>query len=100
MGVSFSLWVCQRILETISSRAAGISVARTLIDRQPPPDISQDFGHTEYVDNFVALSQQEAAAKQAAERVEAELQRVGLPTHPVESVFGKLRRQCRWSQYE
>ena len=77
MGVSFSLWVCQRVMETISQRAALVNESRLLVDRQAPPNLSKDFGHTSYVDNFVALSQHEALATSAAERVFAELKRSG-----------------------
>ena len=39
--------------------------------------------HTEYVDNFVGLSQQESVARNAAERVSGALVEAGLPVHPV-----------------
>ena len=39
--------------------------------------------HTEYVDNFVCLAQQESVVGDAAERVFDALVEVGLPVHPV-----------------
>ena len=44
--------------------------------------------HTEYVDNFVALSQQVGVAEQAAREVSSHLQKRGLPVHEVEAGNG------------
>ena len=44
--------------------------------------------HTEYVDNFVCLSQDHAAAEKAAVYVEKELHKVGLPTQEVTCFTG------------
>ena len=48
----------------------------------------QPFVHAEYVDNFIALSQERGVAHELATEVEQELNKRGLPTHPVESSVG------------
>ena len=50
----------------------------------------------EYVDNFVALFLQSDLARAAAEAVDAESKKVGLPTHDVES--GRLDDIARHGQ--
>ena len=51
---------------------SGISAANRFPDFVAMPPLSQ-LVHTEYVDNFVGLLQQESAAQDAAERVSAAL---------------------------
>ena len=46
--------------------------------------MTKDLAHTEYVDNFVCMSQDASLPRNVAEQVERELLAVGLPTHGVE----------------
>ncbi|CAK0878600.1 unnamed protein product, partial [Prorocentrum cordatum] len=88
MGWSVSLWICQTLNEHISSLVPGVSTHNLLVDRRPAPSLSDDFIHTEYVDNFVSLSRSVERAGDIARAVGRELNRVGLPTHEVEEGVG------------
>ena len=82
------LWVgikqrtCARVHEHTAERVTGISAANPHTDFVAVPPLSP-LVHTEYVDNFVGLSQQEGVARDAAERVSDALVEDGLPVHPV-----------------
>ena len=65
----------------------GLGSSNRFVDGSIPPNL-EPLIHTEYVDNFVALSQCHGSAKSAAEAVSAELQRRGLPVHEVEAGSG------------
>ena len=53
------------------------------------PEIKEgSYIHTEYVDNFIALSHQVEVGVKAATEAGDALNASGLPTHPVESGFG------------
>ena len=58
-----------------------------LVDGKPAPHM-RPFVHTEYVDNFVALSQSQGLVKELAAEVQGALQERGLPTHEVEATVG------------
>ena len=73
MGWNQALNVCQWVHERISERVSGIS-AENWFTLSP-------LVHTEYVDNFMGLSQQESVACDAAERVSDAL--AGLLVHPI-----------------
>ncbi|CAK0866833.1 unnamed protein product [Prorocentrum cordatum] len=88
MGWSVSLWICQTLNEHISSLVPGVSTHNLFVDRRPAPSLSDDFIHTEYVDNFVSLSRSVERAGDIARAVGRELNRVGLPTHEVEEGVG------------
>eukprot|EP00959_Pyramimonas_sp_CCMP1952_P247437 5172502-Pyramimonas_sp.AAC.1 len=66
MGFSLSLWLCQSVNEIVSQRAGLVRPERVLVDRQPAPVVDSGVVHTEYVDNFVALSLSEPSAIAAA----------------------------------
>ena len=87
MGWTLALWVCQGLHEIIADRVPGISRTNALIDRQPAPSL-QPYLHTEYVDNFVALSQKGGPVLKAATDVRDELTAAGLPCHEVECSQG------------
>ena len=84
MGWTHALNWCQRVLEDISSRVPGLGVESRIQDRRPPPSLSP-VAHSEYVDNFVALSQVPGKARAAALSVAEELRLAGLRAHPVEA---------------
>ena len=87
MGFTHALWICQQChLEVVDSIKEIPSTLR-FVDGRPVPQ-PHAFIHTEYVDNFVALSQVPGVAAEAASRVEKEFNARGLPTHPVESGVG------------
>ncbi|CAK0790921.1 unnamed protein product, partial [Prorocentrum cordatum] len=88
MGFSLSLWLCQSVNEIVSRRAGLVRPERVLVDRLPAPVVDSGVVHTEYVDNFVALSLSEASAIAAARQVDHHMRAVGLPTHGVESGVG------------
>ena len=48
----------------------------------------KDYIHTQYVDNFVALSQRPGRARELAEEIGLSLNKHGLPTHDVEAGVG------------
>jgi len=79
--------VCQELHEITGDRVDGISCANTLVDRRVAPPL-EPFLHTEYVDNFVARSQEEAPARARAEQVRQALVDAGLPCHEVECTRG------------
>ncbi|CAK0809251.1 unnamed protein product, partial [Prorocentrum cordatum] len=84
MGWTHALNWCQRVLEDISSRVPGLGVESRIQDRRRPPSLSP-VAHSEYVDNFVALSQVPGNARAAARGVAEELRLAGLRAHPVEA---------------
>ena len=83
MGWSHALWICQRCHEVVVDSLKSIPPSLRFTDASPIPDM-KPFLHTEYVDNFVALSQDVGLVGQLAAVVGDELNRRGLPTHPVE----------------
>eukprot|EP00959_Pyramimonas_sp_CCMP1952_P158631 3318210-Pyramimonas_sp.AAC.1 len=58
-----------------------------MADGRPAPPLAP-LGHTQYVDNFAAFSQDFATAEAAAVAVDAQMKSVGLPTHGVEASVG------------
>lgn len=68
MGWTQALWVCQTCHECIVNEMPEISQSLRLVDKVGAPDIAP-FVHTEYVDNFVALSQKPGKAFELAEAV-------------------------------
>lgn len=87
MGWTQALWVCQTCHECIVNEMPEISRSLRLVDKAGAPDMSP-FVHTEYVDNFVALSQRPGKAFELAEAVGKQLRDRGLPTHEVEGGYG------------
>lgn len=83
MGWSQALWLCQRCHEVITDSLDAIPQSLRFSDMRPIPSM-QPFLHTEYVDNFIALSQEAGVVGPLAAAVGAELNKRGLATHPVE----------------
>ena len=61
MGWNRSLWICQSLHEVVAGRVQSVTEASRFVDRKAAP-VLQPFGHTEYVDNFIALGQSRARA--------------------------------------
>ncbi|CAK0857930.1 unnamed protein product [Prorocentrum cordatum] len=76
MGWSWALWWCQSIMERIAEQS-GCPEPQRLHDGRPAPGLSE-FGHLQYVDNFVSLGYDRDAVRAAVARVAAELERRGL----------------------
>ena len=87
MGWTHALWVCQSCHEIIVDEIPRFAFNPRLVDRQPAPGMDP-FVHTEYVDNFVALSQRPGLAFELANEVGQRLRERGLPTHEVEAGRG------------
>lgn len=89
MGWTLALGVCQELHESIVEGCSGITDDNRFVDGRPSPDMREHpLIHTEYVDNFVSLSQAEAPARIAAVVAGAALNAAGLPTHDVEFSVG------------
>lgn len=87
MGWTHALHLCQRVLESVTERTGFLGADNRVVDKARVPEMQPDV-HAEYVDNFVAFSQSNGAAANAANSVMRELQRAGLRAHPVESGRG------------
>ena len=87
MGWSHALWVCQRCHEMIIDGVPRIVQGQRIVDRQPVAGIEL-FVHTEYVDNFIALSQRPGIVFELATEAGQALRSRGLPTHEVEAGYG------------
>eukprot|EP00435_Cladocopium_sp_Y103_P066614 s689_g28.t2 len=87
MGWSLALWICQAAHEHVVDVHPAVDPKLRYVDRRPVPDL-KDYVHTQYVDNFVAISQVPGRAKQLAEAVGVALNKHGLPTHDVEAGVG------------
>ena len=87
MGFTHALWVCQQCHLEVVNSLKSIPPSLRFVDGKPIPSMDP-FIHTEYVDNFVALSQKPGVVAEAAALVGSEFQARGLPTHPVESGVG------------
>ena len=87
MGWNQSLWICQSLHEIVAGRVETVTEASRFVDRKPAT-VLRPFGHTEYVDNFIALGQSRAPVLAVTQQVEHELNDAGLPTHPLEISAG------------
>lgn len=87
MGWTHALWLRQYLHEAVVNDIAGLGHSNRFVDGKVPPTLAPLI-HTEYVDNFIAISQTSGEARQAAEAVSVELQRRGLPVHEVEAGMG------------
>ena len=93
MGWTHALWVCQWCHEAVVNGIPGLHSELRVVDRRRVPRVEPrgDGGgciHTEYVDNFVALSQKPGVVFELASQVGEKLKSRGLPTHPVEAGCG------------
>ena len=78
-----ALLICQMLHEHIAQQSAMLGPHNYFCDWKPVPAVPSDEKviHTEYVDNFLALSNVETTAKSAADSVRDNLNLSGLPTH-------------------
>ena len=68
MGWTHALWICQQCHEHIVNSIPKLPASLRLVDGKPAPHM-RPFVHTEYVDNFVALSQSQGLVKELAAEV-------------------------------
>ena len=87
MGWTHALWLCQAAHEHVVDCNPYLDPELRCVDRRPVPEM-RNYIHTQYVDNFVAFSQESGKARALAEMVGAALNRHGLPTHDVEASKG------------
>jgi hypothetical protein len=87
MGWTHALWVCQQCHEHVVNTIESIPSSLRFHDGAPIPAL-RPLIHTEYVDNYVAISQVPGAAGASAREVERSLNERGLPTHAVEEGVG------------
>ena len=87
MGWTHALWVCQQCHEHVVNTIESIPSSLRFHDGAPIPAL-RPLIHTEYVDNYVAISQVPGAARASAREVERSLNERGLPTHAVEEGVG------------
>ena len=99
MGWTHALWVCQSCHEVIVDEIPRFAFNPRLVDRQPAPGMDP-LVHTEYVDNFVALSQRPGLAFELANEVGQRLRERGLPTHEVEAGRGIETLGWKFSETE
>eukprot|EP00971_Amphidinium_carterae_P328838 6460920-Amphidinium_carterae.2 len=86
MGWSHALWACQVMHESIV-RVGNVGMHNLLVDNRIAPRLDP-FVHTQYVDNFICLSQSERVGRKVAEDADSRLRARGLPTHGVEVSTG------------
>ena len=87
MGWTHALWLCQAAHEHIVNLCPRVDSRLRCRDKRPVPEV-KDYIHTQYVDNFVALSQKPGRARELAEEIGVKLNERGLPTHEVEAGKG------------
>ena len=81
MGFSWALWICQQIHQRAALRC-GLSKSQRLRDRQPWRG-GEQLHHSEYVDNFIALSKHKSVTMAAVSNVVDDLLSLGLPVHDI-----------------
>ena len=87
MGWTHALWICQYAHEAVVNANPYVDSRLRVVDKKEVPKL-KTYLHTEYVDNFVVLTQQKGLAYELADRVGQSLRERGLPTHPVEAGAG------------
>ena len=87
MGWSHALWVCQQCHEKVVDSIGSIPPVLRFHDGAPIP-APRPFLHTQYVDNYVAISHEHGIAGRSAHEVAQALNQRGLPTHDVEDDVG------------
>lgn len=87
MGWAQALWLCQRCHEMVVDSMGCIPPSLRFVDGFPIPAV-KPYIHTQYVDNFVALSQRPHVAAEIASQVGRALNERQLPTHAVEASAG------------
>jgi hypothetical protein len=76
MGWTQALWICQICHETIALRVKNINYDNRLVDKTVVVPL-KPFAHTEYVDNFIALSQNIIVVEDLAVKVKEQLKLAG-----------------------
>ena len=87
MGWNQALWVCQISHQKVVDAIKSIPPHLRFCDGKSAPAM-RPFIHTQYVDNFVSLSQEPGVAAVVTRSVESALNDRGLPTHPIEHDVG------------
>eukprot|EP00435_Cladocopium_sp_Y103_P014029 s3339_g3.t1 len=87
VGWTHALWLRQQAHEFVVNLNPKLDAKLRCVDKMPVPEM-KDYIHTQYVDNFVALSQRPGRAKELAEEIGVSLNKHGLPTHEVEAGVG------------
>ena len=87
MGWTHALWICQQCHEKVVDSISTIPPALRFHDGAPIP-APRPFLHTQYVDNYIAISQEHGIAGKSAHDVAQALNQRGLPTHDVEDDIG------------
>ena len=87
MGWSHALWVCQYAHEAVVNCNPHVDSQLRVVDKREVPKL-KSYLHTEYVDNFVVLTQRKGLAYDLADRIGQALRERGLPTHEVEAGTG------------
>lgn len=86
---SLALWACQSAHEYLADLSSQVTDENRLRDRRRAPPLQrQGVVHTQYVDNFLALSRDSLSAEDAAHTVGGLLVAEGFPVHPVEASAG------------
>ena len=93
MGWTLALQVCQELHETVAERVAAVRPDNRFYEKWLIPRM-RPLIHTEYVDNFVGLSNGEESSREVACQVQSALQAAGLPTHDV--VVGRGGATLGW----
>ena len=89
MGWSQALWVCQEIHEHAVQGIPRLLESNRFVDGKPLHPITREgFVHTQYVDNYIALSLDRAHVEESTNQAAAALRSRGLPRHPVEISAG------------
>ena len=70
------MYVCQQVLEQHAFSLNGITVSNALLDRRPALAMAP-LVHTEYVDNFVVLSQKRLHVEKAVQAMQESLLKAG-----------------------
>lgn len=87
MGWTHALWLCKKAHEFVVNLNPKVDAKLRCVGKKPVPEM-KDYIHTQYVDNFVALSQHPGRARELAQEIGASLNKHGLPTHDVEAGVG------------
>ena len=92
MGWTLALEVCQKYHERIAEMGDGMGAENRMVDGMLVPRMHQNGIHTEYVDNFVAMSQKRSVVEEMTQTMVAGFEKAGLPIHPSELHVGGVTR--------
>ena len=87
MGWTHALWICQFAHEAVVNANPFVDSSLRIVDKREVPRL-KTYLHTEYVDNFVVVTQKRDLAYDLADRIGRALRERGLPTHEVEAGKG------------